>query len=84
MMVRPYPDLMSAVLSPTIDTPFDLSVLLEFVAADGITAHDEFAVAAARHALARGAPAVLAGIVLDPTAPPVARERALGRLASAF
>lgn len=75
---------MSAVLAPTVDTPFDLSVLLEFVAADGIEAHDEFAAAAARHALARGASAALARIVLDPTAPAVARERALGRLAASL
>ena len=59
-----------------------LIALAELVARNGIEAHHDAIVAAVRDTdLARAFP-VLADLAVDGTAPPVARERAIGRLAS--
>jgi len=59
-----------------------LSLLAEIVADDGIAAHHDALVASvAASGVAERFP-VLAHLVVDATAPPVARERALGRLAA--
>jgi hypothetical protein len=54
------------------------------VAADGPAAHDAALADLARRALAAGVDPVLCAVVADRSAPAVARERALGRIAVAL
>lgn len=59
-----------------------IAELAERVAADGITAHHDAVVRSVRaNGLAMHYP-VLTDVVVDGTAPPVARERAIGQLAA--
>ena len=60
----------------------DLAGLAELVAADGIAAHHDIVVAAVTASGVAERFPVLAELVIDSTAPPIARERALGRLAT--
>lgn len=71
---------MTNTLLPTPTNPFaDLAVR---VAADGIAAHHDAVVAAVAATDIAARFPVLTDLVVDSTAPPVARERALGRLAA--
>ncbi|MFP5330874.1 MAG: hypothetical protein ACLGHX_00700 [Acidimicrobiia bacterium] len=54
------------------------------VAVFGIDRFDEEVRAIADHAYRRGVAPILAGILSDPAAPPVARERAFARLVAAL
>ena len=71
----------SAAASIATDSVAHLDQLAELVAVDGIAAHHASVVAAIRASGLASRFPVLTDLVVDATAPPVARERALGRLA---
>ena len=60
----------------------DIDQLAWVVAADGPDAHHGALVALARRARSAGIAGVAAGVLADPTAPAVARQRALGVVAT--
>jgi hypothetical protein len=68
--------------TPTDLLGADLDVLAHDVARDGIAAHARRVADAAARAVAAGARPLLARIVLDPSTPSVAAERAFGHLAA--
>ena len=72
---------MTNTLHPTTAN-FDLARLAELVAAEGIAAHHDAIVAAVTASGVAERFTVLAELVIDSSAPPIARERALGRLAT--
>jgi len=72
---------MTNTLHPSTPT-FDLARIAELVATEGIAAHHAAIVAAVSASGVAERFPVLAELVIDSTAPPVARERALGRLAA--
>jgi hypothetical protein len=54
------------------------------IARDGITAHESAVKEFVRRAMHRGLVPVISQILADPEAPPVARQRAFGRVAQAL
>jgi hypothetical protein len=58
--------------------------LASAIASDGIAAHEAAAKELARRAMHRGLVPVVSQILADPAAPPVARQRAFGRVAQAL
>ena len=62
-------------------TEIDIEQLAWDVAADGPVAHHDRLTAVARTARFTGVARVAAGVLADPSAPPVARQRALGIIA---
>ena len=64
------------------NTPASLADLAELIALDGVAAHHSAIVAAVDAAGIADRFPVLAHVAVDATAPPVARERAIGRLAA--
>jgi hypothetical protein len=54
------------------------------IAQDGVAAHEAAVKQFARRALHRGLVPVISQILADPEAPPVARQRAFGRVAQAL
>jgi hypothetical protein len=54
------------------------------IAEDGVAAHEAVVKELARQALHRGLVPVISQILADPQAPPVARQRAFGRVAQAL
>ena len=70
-------------MTPTTHLQTELDALAWRVATAGIErCEDEIAVAA-RRALEHGADPLLVGVLVDRTAPAVARERSFGRIAAA-
>jgi hypothetical protein len=64
--------------------PQELDRLAHRIADDGIAAHEPFVQHIARRAATFGLAPIATAILADRTAPPVARERAFGRVAAAL
>lgn len=65
---------------PSTTTPSELRGLLDLAGRDGIAAHEAALGPLAAAARASALSPVLVDVLLDTGAPPVARERALGRI----
>lgn len=64
--------------------PNAAQLLAEAVAADGFGAHRAALAALFAGARRRGVPETLVAVAADPHAPPVARQRALGRVVAEY
>jgi hypothetical protein len=74
---------MNARITPRM-TPRDLDRLAHRIADDGIAVHEALVQQVARRAAAFGVAPTPTAILADRTAPPVARERAFGRVVAAL